>query len=32
MGVLVLTGELIRLNIQAQEFLDGLGLNVFKSV
>jgi cytochrome c-type biogenesis protein len=32
MGVLVLTGELIRLNIQAQQFLDGLGLNVFKSV
>jgi cytochrome c-type biogenesis protein len=32
MGVLVLTGELVRLNIQAQEFLDGLGLNVFKSV
>jgi len=32
MGVLVLTGELIRLNIEAQQFLDKLGLNVFKSV
>jgi cytochrome c-type biogenesis protein len=32
MGVLVLTGELIRLNIEAQQFLDKLGLNVFKNV
>lgn len=32
MGVLVMTGELLRLNIQAQEMLDGLGLNFFKSV
>jgi cytochrome c-type biogenesis protein len=32
MGVLVLTGELIRLNIEAQQFLDRYGLNVFKSV
>jgi cytochrome c-type biogenesis protein len=32
MGVLVLTGELFRLNIQAQQFLDQLGLNFFQSV
>lgn len=32
MGVLVLTGELFRLNIEAQQFLDRLGLNFFKSV
>lgn len=32
MGVLVLTGELFRLNIQAQHLLDQLGLNVFRSV
>lgn len=32
MGVLVLSGELFRLNIEAQQFLDGLGLNFFKSV
>jgi cytochrome c-type biogenesis protein len=32
MGVLVLTGELFRLNIQAQHFLDRFGLNFFKSV
>lgn len=32
MGVLVMTGELIRLNIEAQQFLDELGLNFFKSV
>lgn len=32
MGVLVLTGELFRLNVEAQQFLDRLGLNFFKSV
>ncbi len=32
MGVLVLTGELFRLNIEAQQLLDRLGLNIFKSV
>jgi cytochrome c-type biogenesis protein len=32
MGVLVLTGELFRLNIEVQEFLDRYGLNFFKSV
>jgi cytochrome c-type biogenesis protein len=32
MGVLVLTGELFRLNIQAQQFLDEFGLNFFQSV
>jgi cytochrome c-type biogenesis protein len=32
MGVLVLTGELFRLNIQAQQFLDQVGLNFFQSV
>jgi cytochrome c-type biogenesis protein len=32
MGVLVLTGELFRLNIQAQQFLDDVGLNFFRSV
>jgi cytochrome c-type biogenesis protein len=32
MGVLVLTDELFRLNIQAQQLLDQLGLNVFQSV
>ncbi len=32
MGVLVLTGELFRLNIQAQNFLSHLGLNFFQSV
>lgn len=32
MGVLVLTGELFRLNIEVQQFLDQLGLNFFKSV
>jgi len=31
-GVLVLTGELFRLNVQAQQFLDGYGLNLFKSL
>jgi cytochrome c-type biogenesis protein len=32
MGVLLFTGELARLNIEAQRALDGLGLNFFKSV
>ena len=32
MGVLLFTGELKQLNIQAQETLDGLGLNIFKSL
>jgi cytochrome c-type biogenesis protein len=32
MGVLLLTGELTRLNLEAQQALDGLGLNVFKSL
>lgn len=32
MGVLVLTGELFRLNIEAQQFLDRFGLNFFQSV
>ena len=32
MGVLVLTGELFRLNIEVQRFLDELDLNFFKSV
>jgi len=32
MGVLVLTGELFRLNVEAQRLLDDLGLNVFKSI
>ena len=32
MGVLVLTGELFRLNIEAQQWLDRLGLNVFRGV
>ena len=32
MGVLVITGELFRLNIEAQRFLDGFGLNFFQSV
>ncbi len=32
MGVLVLTGELFRLNIQAQHLLDSLGLNIFRSI
>jgi len=31
-GVLVITGELYRLNIEAQRLLDGLGLNFFNSV
>jgi cytochrome c-type biogenesis protein len=32
MGVLVLTGELFRLNIEAQQLLDSLGLNFFQEV
>jgi cytochrome c-type biogenesis protein len=32
MGVLVFTGELFRLNIEAQHFLSGLHLNFFQSV
>jgi cytochrome c-type biogenesis protein len=32
MGVLLFTGELKQLNIQAQQWLDDLGLNIFKSV
>ena len=32
MGVLVFTGELFRLNIEIQRMLDGLGLNLWKSV
>lgn len=32
MGVLVLTGELFRLNIEAQQFLDRYGLNFFQSI
>ena len=32
MGVLLFTGELKQINIKAQETLDGLGLNVFKSL
>jgi cytochrome c-type biogenesis protein len=31
-GVLVLTGELFRLNIEAQKFLDEWGLNFFQEV
>lgn len=32
MGLLVVTGELFRLNVQAQQLLDGYGLNFFQSV
>jgi len=32
MGVLVLSGELFRLNIEVQQFLDRYGLNLFRSV
>lgn len=32
MGLMLFTGELEQLNIKAQEWLDDLGLNVFKSV
>jgi len=31
-GALVLTGELLRLNIEAQQLLDRLGLNFFQSI
>lgn len=32
MGVLVYTGELTRLNAEAQQFLDGLGINFFNEI
>jgi len=32
MGVLVFSGELFRLNVQAQEFLNGLGIDFFNEV
>jgi cytochrome c-type biogenesis protein len=32
MGVLVFTGELFRLNIEAQQFLESLGINFFQDV
>ncbi len=32
MGILLFTGELAQLNIRAQEALDSLGLNIFKSI
>jgi len=32
MGVLVLNGELFRINIEVQQFLDRLGLNIFQSI
>lgn len=32
MGILVLTGELFRLNIEAQKFLNGLGLDFFYNI
>jgi hypothetical protein len=32
MGLLVLTGELVRLNVEMQAFLDRLGPNFFQSV
>jgi cytochrome c-type biogenesis protein len=32
MGVLILTGELFRLNVEAQQFLDRFGLNFFENV
>lgn len=32
MGLLVFTGELFRLNIEAQQFLESLGLNFFQDV
>ncbi len=32
MGILLLTGELTRLNIEAQQALDSIGLNVFKDL
>ena len=32
MGTLVLTGEMFRLNVEAQQLLDGLGLNIFTGI
>ena len=32
MGLLLFTGELAQLNIKAQEALDSLGINIFKSI
>ncbi|HYY74361.1 MAG TPA: hypothetical protein VE662_06015, partial [Solirubrobacterales bacterium] len=32
MGVLIWTGELFRLNVEAQQFLDRLGLDFFSEV
>jgi cytochrome c-type biogenesis protein len=32
MGTLILTNELFRLNIEAQKFLDGIGLNFFSQI
>ena len=32
MGVLVFTGELFRLNVEAQQFLDGIGIDFFNQV
>ncbi len=32
MGVLVWTGELFQLNIQAQQALDSLGINFFNTI
>ncbi len=32
MGVLVLTNQLFRLNIEVQQFLDRFGLNFFQSI
>ena len=32
MGFLLFTGELAELNIRAQEALDSLGINIFKSI
>ena len=32
MGILVLSGELFRINIEVQQFLDRLGLNIFQSL
>jgi len=32
MGILVLNGELFRINIEVQQFLDGLNLNFFQSI
>ena len=32
MGVLVVTGQLFRLNVEVQQFLDRYGLNFFQSI